>query len=153
MYLAILKTRFEDFQFEISLPEELENCLTLRMILQPLIENAVYHGIRPCRLDGTIRLDVKRDGNVIHLTVKDNGCGISEDVLEKIEQSLEAPICDYSDASLGVYGIKNIQDRIQLAYGTDYRLSVETEPDCGTSVTITIPYEEGRDNDKNTICG
>ena len=65
MYLAILKTRFEDFQFEISLPEELENCLTLRMILQPLIENAVYHGIRPCRLDGTIRLDVKRDGKYL----------------------------------------------------------------------------------------
>lgn len=141
-YLSILQIRFDDFQFEICMEEGLEQCVTLRMMLQPIVENALYHGIRPYRTDGTIWVNVVKNGNTVELHVKDDGGGMPEDILEKINQSLQEPICDYSEKSYGVYGLKNVQDRIQIAYGKDYRIKIETEEDCGTEVILTIPYEE-----------
>lgn len=141
-YLSILQTRFEDFQFYIHIPENLKYAKTLRMILQPIVENAVYHGIRPYRTDGTVQIDVKRNGHDVEIHVKDDGGGVAEDVLAKVRQSLDEPVCEYSEKSYGVYGLKNVQDRIQIAYGKKYKIKIETEPDCGTDVILTIPYEE-----------
>lgn len=142
-YLSILQTRFEDFQFHILIPENLKSAKTLRMILQPVVENAVYHGIRPYRTDGTVQIDVKRDGPDIEIHVKDDGGGVAEDVLANVRQSLDEPVCEYSEKSYGVYGLKNVQDRIQIAYGKKYKIKIETEIDRGTDVILTIPYEEG----------
>lgn len=142
-YLSILQIRFDDFQFEIRAEKEVENCITLRMILQPIVENALYHGIRPYRTDGTIQICVKRVGDNVEFHVKDDGGGMPEDVLDRINRSLQEPICDYSEKSYGVYGLKNVQDRIQIAYGKEYRIRIETEEDCGTEIILTIPYEEG----------
>ena len=74
--------------------------------------------------------------------VKDDGGGMPEDGLEKINRSLQEPLCDYSEKSYNVYGLKNVQDRIQIAYGKNYKIQIETEEDCGTEVIVTIPYEE-----------
>ena len=112
------------------------------MVLQPIVENALYHGIRPYRTDGTILVKANRCGKCVEITVSDDGGGIAEDVLMKIRNSLDEPICDYSESSLGVYGLKNVQDRIQIAYGREYRIRIETELDCGTDVILTLPYEE-----------
>ena len=76
------------------------------------------------------------------ITVSDDGGGIPEDVLMKISKSLDEPICDYSKESYNVYGLKNVQDRIQIAYGKEYPIYVKTETDCGTDVMLTLPYEE-----------
>lgn len=141
-YLSILQTRFEDFQFRISMPEDLKSAKTLRMILQPVAENAVYHGIRPYRTDGTVQINVKRSGPDIEIHVKDDGGGVAEDVLANVRRSLDEPVCEYSEKSYGVYGLKNVQDRIQIAYGKKYKIRIETETDCGTDVILTIPYEE-----------
>lgn len=141
-YLSILQTRFEDFQFCIIIPDDLKQAKTLRMILQPIVENAVYHGIRPYRTDGTIQITVRRKEEDIEICVGDDGGGVAEDVLMKVRQSLDKPICEYSEKSYGVYGLKNVQDRIQIAYGKQYKIRVETEIDCGTEVILTIPYEE-----------
>lgn len=141
-YLSILQTRFEDFQFHIDIPEDLKRAKTLRMILQPVVENAVYHGIRPYRTDGTIWIRVNRKGQNVEICVKDDGGGVEENVLMKVRQSLDEPICEYSEKSYGVYGLKNVQDRIQIAYGKEYKIQIETETDCGTEVILKIPYEE-----------
>ena len=141
-YLSILQTRFEDFQFFIELPEELKSACVLRMILQPIVENAVYHGIRPYRTDGTVRIAAVKEGGNVEIHVKDDGGGVAEDILLKVRKSLDEPICEYSEKSYGVYGLKNVQDRIQIAYGKQYKIRVETEIDCGTEVILTIPYEE-----------
>ena len=119
-YLSILQTRFEDFQFCIIIPDDLKQAKTLRMILQPIVENAVYHGIRPYRTDGTIQITVRRKEEDIEICVGDDGGGVAEDVLMKVRQSLDEPICEYSEKSYGVYGLKNVQDRIQIAYGKQY---------------------------------
>ena len=141
-YLAILQTRYEDFQFCVELPKELEHCVTLRMIIQPIVENAVYHGLRPYRTDGMVTIRVVRVENKIEYHIIDNGAGFSEDILEKVKKSLNEPICNYTEKSYGVYGLKNIQDRIQLAYGDYYKIQVASEEDCGTEIVLTIPYEE-----------
>ena len=141
-YLSILQTRFEDFQFRVEVPEELKYCYTLRMILQPIVENAVYHGIRPYKTDGIVEIIVRKEEELIAFHVKDDGGGIAEDVLEGICKSLDEPICEYTEKSYGVYGIKNVQDRIQLAYGKQYKIQIETEPDCGTEIIVSIPYKE-----------
>lgn len=141
-YLSILQTRFEDFQFEICVADELKKAVVLRMILQPIVENALYHGIRPYRVDGTIRVLAEKCQDYIRIIVSDDGGGIAEDVLEKIQRSLDEPICDYSRESYNVYGLKNVQDRIQIAYGKEYKIYVETEVDCGTKVILILPYEE-----------
>lgn len=141
-YLSILQTRFEDFQFEIHVAEELKKSVVPRMILQPIAENALYHGIRPYRMDGTIRICAEKCQNNMKITVSDDGGGIPEDVLMKISKSLDEPICDYSKESYNVYGLKNVQDRIQIAYGKEYKIYVKTETDCGTDVMLTLPYEE-----------
>lgn len=141
-YLSILQTRYEDFQFSVNLPEELKQCITLRMILQPIVENAVYHGLRPYRTDGTVTIRVIKVENQIEYHISDDGLGFSEDVLKKVRKSLSEPICNYSEKSYGVYGLKNIQDRIQLAYGNNYKIQIESEEDYGTEIIVTIPYEE-----------
>lgn len=141
-YLSILQTRFEDFEFDISMEPELAECKVLRMVLQPIVENALYHGIRPYRTDGTIQVKAKKCDKCVEITVSDDGGGIAEDVLMKIRKSLDEPICDYAESSLGVYGLKNVQDRMQIAYGREYRIRIETELDCGTDVLLTLPYEE-----------
>ena len=61
---------------------------------------------------------------------------------EELQRSLDEPICDYSRESYNVYGLKNVQDRIQIAYGKEYKIHVETEVDCGTKVILILPYEE-----------
>lgn len=142
MYLSILRTRFEDFQYQIECPDELLSCLCLRTILQPIAENAVYHGLRPFRRDGTVTIRVWKESQFLHLCVADDGGGISDEVLEQLLDSLNAPIGQYSQNSLNVYGLKNVQDRIQLAYGNDYRIQVSTREDFGTAITLTIPFEE-----------
>lgn len=141
-YLSILQTRFEDFQFAIHVDEEVKKAMVLRMILQPIVENALYHGIRPYRTDGTIDIRAERHQNYIKIMVSDDGCGIAEDVLLRIRKSLDEPICDYSKESYNVYGLKNVQDRIQIAYGKEYKIRVETKIDFGTDVIIILPYEE-----------
>ena len=142
MYLSILRTRFEDFQYQIECPDELLSCLCLRTILQPIAENAVYHGLRPFRRDGTVTIRAWKESQFLHLCVADDGGGISDEVLEQLLDSLNAPIGQYSQNSLNVYGLKNVQDRIQLAYGNDYRIQVSTREDFGTEITLTIPFEE-----------
>jgi len=141
-YLSILQTRFEDFQYVIEAEKELTSCYVLRMILQPVVENAIYHGIRPFRTDGTITISVIKIGSCIEIHVKDDGGGIPENVLHRICQSLDEPICEYTEKSYGVYGLKNIQDRIQIAYGKEYKIRVDSQIDYGTDVIITIPFEE-----------
>lgn len=145
MYLSILKTRFEDFHYVINLPKELYNASIIKITLQPIVENALYHGIRPCRTDGLITIDAERINNDIYIHVKDNGGGISDDILSSINSSLSAQTYDFSDLknqSIKIYGIKNVHDRIRLTYGNGYGLSVQSALDEGTCVLIKIPYIE-----------
>jgi two-component system sensor histidine kinase YesM len=141
-YLIIQKIRFKDqFEYFIEADESTLPCKTLKIILQPMIENAIYHGINKMVDKGRIDIKIKDRGDSILMQVIDNGLGMTEDVLEGIlEQE--------STFSYGI-GVKNVHNRIQIYFGKEYGLSFVSEPDMGTTVNISIPRIEGKEGENH----
>ena len=131
-YLIIQKYRYSDrFEYTFDVDESLGGYLCSKITLQPLVENAIYHGIEPLIDDGEIIISVKPDGDDILMTVSDNGVGMTA---EQVEGLLKK---ERSDSS-GI-GIKNVSDRIKIYFGDNYGVKVESEPDVGTKITVRIP--------------
>lgn len=156
VYLSIMKIRFENFTYEIHLPEELDSCITIKQILQPLLENAIYHGVhqlydRP----GHIVISVSEQKTCLVITVADNGIGIPEDDLAAIQTSLDQKFDPVEKGKL--YGLKNVHARLRLTWREPYGLSVKSVPDEGTEIIITIPKITQTSKgdfiyDENTVC-
>lgn len=128
-YLFIQKQRYEDkLEYEFSVDEEIIQMKVPKIILQPLVENAIYHGIRELEGGGRITISVKKVDNSVELLIKDNGKGFSVDKNEK------------SDIKLGGIGIKNVDERIKLYYGSDYGIEIKSEEGWGTEAVIRIPF-------------
>ncbi len=136
-YLIIQKMRYRDkLDFEIDVDPEIYHYKTLKIILQPLVENSIYHGIKNKGGIGLIRIKGKMCDNKILLQVIDNGIGMDSEKIKKIfEQSGKSP------GGSGV-GVKNVNERIKLYFGKDYGLDFESEPDRGTTVNIWLPVIE-----------
>lgn len=136
-YLTIQKRRYKDkFDFHIEAQPEALGQKTLKLILQPIIENAIYHGINQIQEKGYIKISVNiEEGNIIY-RVTDNGYGIKPEVLKTILD--REPMSAHS----GGVGLKNINERIKLCYGTGYGLEIESELDVGTTVIIRIPLDD-----------
>lgn len=136
-YLYIQKVRYADIlNYEIQAEPEALDCRIQKLSLQPLVENALYHGIEKKRGGGTIRVcaDVK-DGCLV-VQVADDGCGMTPEKLEEVQREVAG---DLGQISEGGFGLPNIQKRIQLAYGADYGIHVSSRLGCGTRVTLQIP--------------
>lgn len=141
-YLIIQKYRYSDrFSYRFETDPELDDYLCSKITIQPLIENAIYHGIEPLVDEGEIVISTASDGEDIILTVSDNGVGMSP---EQVESLLKK---ERSDSS-GI-GIKNVSDRIRIYFGEKYGITVESEPDAGTKITVRLPKitkESGNEN-------
>jgi len=156
VYLSIMQIRFEDFTYEIVLPEQLKSCITIKQILQPILENAIYHGIH--LLDdrtGHICVVVSEETAGIKIEVTDNGIGLVEDDLANIRKGLAEPF--HPSQKGKVYGLKNVHARIRLTYHSPYGIAVDSVTEQGTAVTIVIPKiiekQEGKlENDEDTVC-
>lgn len=137
-YLIIQKMRFKDqFTYEIQAQEETLGERTVKLIVQPLVENAINHAIdqtQPEALHIIIKAFFQDDD--LLFTVEDDGIGIAPEVLENI---LTSP------AGRSGIGIKNVHERIQLTFGSAYGLHIESEEDVGTLVTIRLPRFHGED--------
>ena len=134
-YMNIQKVRFKDaFSVEFDIDEEIKNYCTVKLIVQPILENAVYYGVKDME-DGEIvvRGFVGDDGD-IYITVSDNGFGMSSSQTEL----LLTDDTRVRKKGSGV-GLINVQRRIQLRFGEQYGLKIESEPDEGTTVTIHLP--------------
>ncbi|MBR8660752.1 sensor histidine kinase [Brevibacillus sp. NL20B1] len=133
-YLVIQKMRYKNkFTYEITAQDEVLPCKTLKLLLQPIVENAIYHGIEPLADQGKITVSAERSDGDILFRVRDNGLGIPPHVLEQIGSGQ----IKSKDGS-GV-GIKNVHERIRLFFGEAYGLSIESDEETGTTVTIRIP--------------
>lgn len=133
-YLIIQTIRFKHkFRYEIQADPEALECLTLKLILQPLVENAIHHGIEKSAEAGFIGIEARLEGENLIFRIQDNGIGMTNDRLEKLMQGAIR-----SESGSGV-GVKNVQERITLYYGAGYGLHFDSEPEEGTTVTITIP--------------
>jgi two-component system sensor histidine kinase YesM len=137
-YLIIQKARYEEkFDFSLCVDEELLPLMVVKLTLQPLVENAIYHGIKEQRGPGAIRIEVlKRDGMLVFRVI-DNGVGMSEEKLADLRSQLLKARGESSQR--GGYGVSNVNERIQLSFGTRYGLRFESAPGRGTTVEILHP--------------
>jgi two-component system sensor histidine kinase YesM len=141
-YLLIQKMRYQNFDFTIKVREDLQNCPTIKLLIQPIVENAIYHGIKYLVDPGIITIDVDSpDNKTIIIKVEDNGIGMDEITASSLLDINSKKQIHKSSSGNGI-GIINVQERIQLTYGKDYGLSVESELDEGTTIYIKIPKND-----------
>lgn len=139
-YLIIQSMRYADkFTYEISAEPGVERCRTIKLILQPIVENCIYHGIKKKRGTGKITIRAYRREQNLIIEVSDDGCGMSEEICRKI---LSDEIESENISGSGI-GVKNVNERIQLRFGKKYGLSYSSEEGVGTTVTYVLPYNEG----------
>jgi two-component system, sensor histidine kinase YesM len=134
-YLCIQKMRYEDkFDYSIRCDPGLRTRQVLRLTLQPLVENAIYHGIKERRGHGTLSVEARVEGGDLILTVSDDGVGMTKEILDQLVGSLEE-----GGPSIGGYGIRNVHERIRLTFGKPYGLSFASVFGEGTVVTARHP--------------
>ncbi|WP_333652651.1 sensor histidine kinase [Lacrimispora sp.] len=135
-YLMIQHMRFKNkFSYEIRAEEDCLDLTSLKLVLQPLVENAIYHGMEFMDGDGEIAINVWRTEDDLYMAVKDNGLGMTE---EQVESLFSDQVHVTSKKGSGI-GVKNVNERIKLYFGEKYGLTIDSEPDEGTSITICLP--------------
>ena len=118
---------------------EITRAYILKFLLQPIVENAVFHGIEPKEGEGRIDLYLTRENEDILIAVEDNGVGMTD---EQIRQLFDPDSVEKNHRGLNGIGVLNVHERIQMVYGKRYGLSIASQPGCFTRVTIRIPYEK-----------
>ena len=138
-YIEIQSIRFEDrFTCEIDIGEQFQSCLVPKMVLQPLVENAIIHGVVELE-DGYIKLSAKEEDGDLLIFVSDNGCGMPKEVLEQLNEGYQR----LPGQHLGLYNVRSI---IRLHYGETYGLTVESEPENGSCICLRLPIQKGERN-------
>ena len=134
-YMNIQRVRYKDaFSVTFDVEPELEKYCAVKLTLQPILENAINYGVDPMDDCGEIRVCVRKEGELLVLSVEDNGIGMSEEEVELLlTDNNRVP-----KHGSGV-GLINIHNRLQILFGKEYGLVIESEPDEGTKVSIQIP--------------
>lgn len=136
-YVILQRMRYEDkFEMYVDVPEELLNCRVPNILLQPIVENAIFHGILACDGKGHITVSVQRRGKDLHICIKDDGIGMKPEVIEEILQEKQMLA-----GSLRRIGTGNVKKRIEYIYGESYGIEIHSEWDKGTEVILNLPYE------------
>lgn len=144
-YIALSNMRYDnETKLEIDVPIELRNYKIPKMSIQPLVENAIKHGINPKDTDGTIQIRAYIRDQTVLIEVTDDGVGISSDELNILQQSIRdnMEVGQEDKAGKKGIGLGNVNERIQLFYGTDYDLNIKSEKDMYTTVTLELPYRQ-----------
>lgn len=138
-YLDIQRTRCgEKLSYVMEIEKEIEEVSIIKILIQPIVENSIYHGIKTKESNGNIFVRAKVEGDFIKIIVEDDGVGMNEECLSKLKESL------LKAADSGHYGMKNILQRLKYAYGDKACLNIESKLGEGTRVTILIP-KQGED--------
>ena len=136
-YLKIQEFRYRDIlSFELDLPNELSDYLIIKMALQPIVENALYHGIKYKRSMGRITVSAKDAGENISITVKDDGIGMTPDELSELRITVAEGRPNPDDSG---FGMANVSERLRMNYGESYGLFIDSIYGEGTTVEILIP--------------
>lgn len=138
-YLYIQKVRYQDrLRYSIEIPDEYDHFVVPKLILQPLVENAIYHGVKMKRSGGQIRVTAQTERDTLLLQVWDDGAGISPARLEELRQGRNRP----KEEKTGGFGLSYIAERIQLSYGAAYGVQIDSREGAFTQVTVCLPMEE-----------
>ena len=136
-YLTIQKMRYKNkFSADIQAEDGVEQLYTIKLVIQPVLENAIYHGMTYADGDGEIHVRAFRDGCDVVIEVTDNGPGMPEDVVERLLDPAGPAVPGAKGSGIG---FRNVHRRIQLTFGPAYGLTILSEPDAGTAVRIRIP--------------
>ena len=146
-YLRIQQIRYRDrLDYIIDVDDEIKSLPVVKITLQPLIENAIYHGIKPKKDNpGRIYISGTREDDLIKLVVVDNGLGMNQEKLASLEKSLAEAKLDVETSGKG-YSIGNINSRIKLYFGKDYGLHYSSKEGIGTRVEVILPADDGFNN-------
>jgi len=140
-YISLVSLRYGQIELKTSVPVALTSCQILKMTLQPVVENAVQHGLRPLG-GGQISISAVREGELLRLTVMDNGCGMDADQLAALRRQIDSDkMPEIKEDGLRSIGMKNVHDRIRMACGPAFGLEIESAPGVGTAVVIDLPYQ------------
>ncbi len=143
-YLVLSRMRFRDcFSFSFEVEDGVEHLRTPKIVLQPLLENAISHGLDKAAHDGEVRVRCRTDGGDLVFSVVDNGRGIAPEALERIRRRL-ARAEGEPDYEGGI-GLLNVSRRIRLHYGDGYGLAIDSAPGRGTTVTVRLPRQDAAD--------
>lgn len=150
-YLEIQGMRFPDsVTWECRVEKGIENAKVLKFILQPLVENSLYHGLRDSGREGHIEVCAGTCGNDLVFRVKDSGIGMLPEQLKKVTEELNQKQITGKSIYEGGFGLQNVQQRLQLVYGEKAGLTIESEWDEGTCITVMIPNgREQREDEKS----
>ena len=136
-YLEIQQVRYQDIlQYDIQVEEELYKYLIPKITIQPLVENALYHGIKNKRGVGKIIISGRREEDHFSILIEDNGIGISEERLSQVRAGVKNKVSTGKD----IYGLYNVNERIRLNFGEKYGIFIESTYGKGTVVSVILPY-------------
>lgn len=146
-YLRIQQMRYQkDFDFFVNVDENIMNCDILKITLQPLVENAVYHGIKQKEGKGTIVLSGGRENGRIVFSVYDDGAGMSPEKLKELEASISG---DWDSQSEN-FGLRNVSRRLRLFYGENAYIAFDSVKGMFTEVKVVIPCERGEESHEDS---
>jgi two-component system sensor histidine kinase YesM len=138
-YLEIQRYRYQDIlDFEIDFEEGILEYHIQKLTLQPIVENALYHGIKNKRGGGSIKVTGNEEGDDIVFTVQDTGKGMNEEELERLRSLIAGNIVVEEQNG---FGMANVEKRLQMQYGAAYGIKVDSTLDEGTTVTVRIPKQ------------
>lgn len=142
-YLTLMNLRFDyEIYLSLNLPEEVLRREIPKMSLQPIVENAIYHGIEELAEDTNIYIKgMIKDGDCI-IEISDAGKGMSEEELERLRKRIAGEIEPDGGKGNGI-GLKNVQDRIRMSFGAEYGITVDSKLGCYTKVTVRVPVYRG----------
>ncbi len=133
-YLTIQKMRYkEKLRDELDIDPQTEDCLLPKLILQPLVENAIYHGLKVKQQGGTVRVESLLDDDRLLITVEDDGVGMTPEQLARIFEKKEA------DGESSKIGVCNVNERLQLFFGSEAQMKYYSEPGRRTMVMLVLP--------------
>ena len=138
-YLNIQRYRYCDvFDYNINIQDEIKKSRILKLTLQPLVENAIYHGLKTKGSFGQLSIEGYLNGQNVDILIKDDGIGMSEEKIEEIFAN------DKSLNNTKSFGLRSVDERIKLFFGEAYGLTIESESGKGTTITVTIPFPSER---------
>ena len=135
-YLEIQQIRYQDIlKYEIDVPQELFDYQIPKITIQPIVENALYHGIKNKRGGGTIVVSGKDEGETMLIQVKDDGKGMKPERLKEIRRGLLGEKL----GNTAIYGLYNVNERIRLSFGEEYGVNVESTYEVGSCISVRLP--------------
>lgn len=142
-YLTIQKMRYQDkLEYKIKVEPAVRHVMIVKLVLQPIVENAIYHGIKYKGTKGTLLIHARADGDDVCITIADDGIGMDEAALAAIFDE------NVKESKQNGVGVPNVQRRLQLYYGEQYGITYESQPGVGTRATIRIPGQGEREHEK-----